>query len=91
MAPIDIKQLEELGEEVGSGPRENRASQILAFLKKNDKAAFTQAEVAKAVGIGKTHANQVLKTLCENKQVKRMIVTMDNGRQLIHYALVAKK
>jgi response regulator of citrate/malate metabolism len=91
MAPIDIKQLEEEGEEVGTGPRENRASQVLAFLKKNATAAFTQAEVAKAIGIGKTHANQVLKTMCENKLVHRRLVTGDNGRQLIYYSIVSKK
>jgi len=87
--PISAKELEEKGKEVGTGPRETRASQVLDFLKDNQDNAFTQKEVGKEVGINSTHANSVLGDLVKKGSVRRKEYTVD-GKPLIHYAFDPK-
>lgn len=91
MCPIKVEELEEFGKEVGIVARESRATAIIAYLKKNSGEAYTQTEIGKAVGIASTHANQVLRTLCEKKQAIRKVVTLAGGKQLIYYSLPKKK
>ena len=90
MSPIDIEDLEKFGKEVGTVNRASRASAIVAFLGKNAKAAYTQTEIGKAVGIASTHANQVLRTLCEKGKVVRKTIVHADDKQLIYYGLPKK-
>jgi predicted transcriptional regulator len=89
MSPIDIEDLEKFGKEVGTVNRASRAAAIVAFLGKN-KSAYTQTEIGKAVGIASTHANQVLRNLCEKGKVVRKTITHTDGKQLIYYGLPKK-
>jgi len=87
MSPIDIKELEEKGHEVGTEPRAARSEAVMSLLRKDPKKAHTQAEIGKAVGIRSTHANQILRNLVEKKTVRRASVADANGKTLIYYAL----
>jgi len=87
MCPIGIEELEKKGQEVGTSPKESRVTQVLAVMRKNPKTAYTQADMAKEVKIGKTHANQILRGLVE-KGVARRAQVVEGGKTLIYYALV---
>jgi predicted transcriptional regulator len=87
MSPIGIEELEKKGQEVGTGPKESVATKVMATMKKNPKMAYTQADMAKELKIGKTHANQVLRSLVEKGVVRRAQVD-SGGKTLIYYALV---
>ena len=84
MAPIEAKELEEKGKDVGTQPRSSRMGAVLDLLNKAPRKAYTQTEVAKLVGIGSTHANQILRNLVEKGSAKRAMVPVD-GKDRIYY------
>ena len=85
MAPIDVKELEEKGIDVGTQPRTSRIGAVLELLNSKPRKAYTQKEVAEVLKMGSTHANQILRGLVDKEKAIRKVVDQD-GKSRIYYA-----
>ena len=85
MAPIDVKELEEKGIDVGTQPRASRIGAVMELLNSKPRKAYTQKEVAETLKIGSTHANQILRGLVDKEKAIRKVVDQD-GKSRIYYA-----
>jgi predicted ArsR family transcriptional regulator len=87
MSPLNASEFEAKGKAVEIKERVDRKSEVLAFLEKNAKEAYTQKEVADKLAIQQTQARSVLMNLIEEGKVRRAEVQVD-GKLHIYYALV---
>jgi len=70
--PIDVKTLEDQGTEViGTIRNADVQNSVYDYLKNNKKSAFTQKEIADALGIRPQQARQCLHALLKKGKVAR--------------------
>lgn len=90
--PIDVEELAKKGTEVIKGP--SKKTEVVAILKKKEgksgkRQAFSQAEIAEALGIRPQYARSILMGLVEAGDAERKQVS-DGKRNKIFYAWAGK-
>lgn len=84
MAPVDLDKFETDGTEPQGRPKEKWQSQIVDYLKENPEQAFSDKEIAEALGTTTATVNQacrklVDKDMAERKSVDNKIYTRYTG------------
>jgi len=92
MAPIDVSAMEQNGREVSNIRNAQTQGEVLAFLKKNKKSAYTQAELGVELGIKPQQARQCCialqkKGLTTRKEVD-VVVASGKTESQIHWRFV---
>jgi len=91
--PIDVSVMDESGTEVKTIRNAAVQDEVLSFLKKNKKSAYTQKEIGEELGIRPQQARQCCFALQKKGVVDRKAVpiTKDNGKTVdeIHWCYTA--
>ena len=92
MSPIDVSAMEQNGKEVSNVRNAHTQDEVLAFLKKNKKHAYTQAELGIELSIKPQQARQCCmalqkKGLTVRKEVD-VVVASGKTESHIHWRIV---